>query len=326
MLGFMQENGPRVIDDGEDYLKTNDHAWNTRANVLWLESPAGVGWSYATDGNTKTDDVQQSLDALAALQSWYAKFPERKSNSLFISGESYAGIYVPYLAYQIDLNNRKAEYSSQFESINLEGFMVGNGVTQYQVDDSADPATYANFNIIPQKYWREYEKLGCYDNSDNDLGPMDPACGPVTDKIQALVGDLNWYDLYRPLLNFKTTSSPEDRIGETIIDGEVKTFKRGMTMQEYTPWKRQITSSNSTEEILLNDFVSIFMNWPATRDAFNISSDAAAWSMCSDIDYTMNPEASYWIYPLLKDRYRIMIYSGDTDGAVATYGTKQWIN
>ena len=67
MLGFMQENGPRVIDDGEDYLKTNDHAWNTRANVLWLESPAGVGWSYATDGNTKTDDVQQSLDALAAL-------------------------------------------------------------------------------------------------------------------------------------------------------------------------------------------------------------------------------------------------------------------
>ena len=125
--------------------------------------------------------------------------------------------------------------------------MVGNGVTQYQVDDSADPATYANFNIIPQKYWREYEKLGCYDNSDNDLGPMDPACGPVTDKIQALVGDLNWYDLYRPLLNFKTTSSPEDRIGETVIDGEVKTFKRGMTMQEYTPWKRQITSSNSSE-------------------------------------------------------------------------------
>ena len=58
MLGFMQENGPRVIDDGEDYLKTNDHAWNTRANVLWLESPAGVGWSYATDGNTKTDDLQ----------------------------------------------------------------------------------------------------------------------------------------------------------------------------------------------------------------------------------------------------------------------------
>ena len=71
---------------------------------------------------------------------------------------------------------------------------------------------------------------------------MDPDCEPLTGKIQALVGDLNWYDLYRPLLNFKTTSSLEDRIGETIVDGEVKTFKRGMTMQEYTPWKRQITN------------------------------------------------------------------------------------
>ena len=56
MLGFMQENGPRVIDDGEDYLKSNPDAWNTNANVIWLESPAGVGWSYATDGKTKTDD------------------------------------------------------------------------------------------------------------------------------------------------------------------------------------------------------------------------------------------------------------------------------
>ena len=56
MLGFMQENGPRVINDGEDYLITNKDAWNTNANVIWLESPAGVGWSYASDGQTKTDD------------------------------------------------------------------------------------------------------------------------------------------------------------------------------------------------------------------------------------------------------------------------------
>ena len=56
MLGFMQENGPRVINDGEDYLISNPDAWNTNANVIWLESPAGVGWSYATDGQTKTND------------------------------------------------------------------------------------------------------------------------------------------------------------------------------------------------------------------------------------------------------------------------------
>ena len=67
MLGFMQENGPRVINDGEDFLIKNTDTWNTRANVLWLESPAGVGWSYGTEADYTTDDLQQSIDALAAL-------------------------------------------------------------------------------------------------------------------------------------------------------------------------------------------------------------------------------------------------------------------
>lgn len=67
LLGLMQENGPRVINDGEDFLIKNTDTWNTRANVLWLESPAGVGWSYGTEADYTTDDLQQSIDALAAL-------------------------------------------------------------------------------------------------------------------------------------------------------------------------------------------------------------------------------------------------------------------
>ncbi len=47
MLAFMQENGPLAVDDGEDYIKTNPFPWNTQANMLWIESPAGVGFSLA---------------------------------------------------------------------------------------------------------------------------------------------------------------------------------------------------------------------------------------------------------------------------------------
>lgn len=56
--------------------------------------------------------------------------------------------------------------------------------------------------------------------------------------------NLNWYDLYRPLLHFKT--GEEDRMGETIIDGEVKSYKKGMTMQEYTPWASNFTANDDT--------------------------------------------------------------------------------
>ena len=100
MLAFMQENGPIEIDDGETYLSANKNPWTRRANVLWLESPAGVGWSIAgTPEDLSTNDMIQSQDGLAALKSWYEKFPEFRENGLWVSGESYAGIYVPYLAW-----------------------------------------------------------------------------------------------------------------------------------------------------------------------------------------------------------------------------------
>ena len=100
MLGMMQELGPIVLDDGEEYFKTNPHPWNERANVLFIESPAGVGWSWAgTDADMSTNDMIQSQDALAGLHHFYKKFPEFLPNELYISGESYGGIYVPYLAW-----------------------------------------------------------------------------------------------------------------------------------------------------------------------------------------------------------------------------------
>ena len=48
--------------------------------------------------------------------------------------------------------------------------------------------------------------------------------------------------------------------------------------------------------------------------------------MCANINYTPNPDASYWIYPhMIQKKYRILVYSGDSDGSVPTIGTIRWI-
>jgi carboxypeptidase C (cathepsin A) len=48
--------------------------------------------------------------------------------------------------------------------------------------------------------------------------------------------------------------------------------------------------------------------------------------MCSDtIKYQISLEGSVWIYRALKEKYKILHYSGTTDGAVPTAGTKKWI-
>lgn len=71
------------------------------ANMIFLESPAGVGYSYSDDGNYFTDDDQTAQDNYAAVQNFFVKFPEYLPNPLFLTGESYAGMYVPMLAYLI---------------------------------------------------------------------------------------------------------------------------------------------------------------------------------------------------------------------------------
>lgn len=327
MLAFMQENGPMAINDGEDFIIANSETWNKKANVLWIESPAGVGWSIAgTDADLDTNDVIQSQDALKALYSWYAKFPEFGSNNLFVSGESYAGIYVPYLSYQIYQNNLQAAWNKDLMDIPLAGFMVGNGATNWDYDvHPSFAATVANFNIVPMKLLAEWDSLGCF-YSFHDVLPMHmpEECVALAARSEELTKNLNWYDLYR--INWPTTlnaAKDEDRQATTVIDGEVRSYKRGYTMQEYTPWAKHLQHAESP---ILGDFVSSYMNDEATRKAFNIPTSGAAWEMCSEtLRYHCQTEGSYWIYPILKNKYRIMFYSGDTDGAVPTYGSKEWI-
>lgn len=72
MLGLLSEHGPFVFDDGETIIKPNPYPWNVRANLLYIESPAGVGFSVAnlTD-DLLHSDMSQSEDAFTGLRNFY---------------------------------------------------------------------------------------------------------------------------------------------------------------------------------------------------------------------------------------------------------------
>ena len=142
-------------------------------------------------------------------------------------------------------------------------------------------------------------------------------------RMEDLSGKLNWYDLYRH--NYDLPMSPADRMGETIIDGEKRFYKRGMTQAEYTPFATQILNSESAQAVN-GDFLTDYMNREDVRAAFNIPSKVQTWEQCSStLDYHVQDEASMWIYRVLQGKARLMFYSGDTDGAITTYGSKRWI-
>jgi len=104
MLGWATENGPQMMRDGEERFDKdiNPFSWNNNANVLYIESPAGVGYSWIESGydpKPKFDDTQTATDAWLAIKEWLKRFPEHATNDLYLAGESYAGIYIPYLAH-----------------------------------------------------------------------------------------------------------------------------------------------------------------------------------------------------------------------------------
>lgn len=91
------------------------------ANVVFLESPAGVGFSYSNrTSDYVTGDKQTALDSYTFLVNWLERFPEYKTRDFFITGESYAGHYVPQLADLILQNNKITNQTV----INLKGIAV----------------------------------------------------------------------------------------------------------------------------------------------------------------------------------------------------------
>ncbi|KAL5117937.1 hypothetical protein ACEQ8H_004082 [Pleosporales sp. CAS-2024a] len=125
LLGLFMELGPAsVMKDGK--LKPNPYSWNANASVIFLDQPVNVGYSYSSGSVSNT--VAAGKDIYALLTLFFKQFPQYAKQPFHISGESYAGHYIPIFASEI-LSHKK-------RNINLKSVLIGNGLTdgltQYQ--------------------------------------------------------------------------------------------------------------------------------------------------------------------------------------------------
>lgn len=117
--------------------------------------------------------------------------------------------------------------------------------------------------------------------------------------------------------------------------GKEVTGKRGFTFSEYTPWARKhpgmAASYAGRPEIILGDILSSYLNNETVQTQLHVANatDPIFWEQCNSNDnfaWHYQQEASQWIYRVLAyTDIRMLFYSGDTDGAVPTLGTRKWI-
>uniref|UniRef100_A0A5B7A9P3 Carboxypeptidase n=1 Tax=Davidia involucrata TaxID=16924 RepID=A0A5B7A9P3_DAVIN len=294
--GAMQELGPfRVHSDGKTLYK-NKFAWNHAANVLFLESPAGVGFSYSnkTSDYEKGGDKRTAADNYLFLLNWLERFPEYKSRDFYISGESYAGHYVPQLAHNILYHNKKANKTI----INLKGIIIGNAVINDETDVRGMYEFFATHALVSDETSHQIQKY-C-DFSSNATAQADE-CDVASNEANKDVNNIDIYNIYAPL----------------CVSSNLTAKPKKPSLWQFDPCS--------------DYYVYAYLNWPDVQKALhaNVTKLKYDWEPCSDVikDWEDSPST---VIPLLQEfianGLRVWIFSGDIDGRVSVTSTKYSIN
>jgi len=118
MLGLLEENGPCRVN-GNLSTTWNPYSWNTKANVLYVDQPAGTGFSVGS--KLVSDEAQVSRDMDMFVRAFLDKF-SMQNKTFYLFGESYAGHYIPATAHRIVANNLEGK----LPRVRLAGVGMGN--------------------------------------------------------------------------------------------------------------------------------------------------------------------------------------------------------
>jgi len=165
LMALFYENGPYTLNQDLS-LSINPYSWNSFANIIFVDQPVGTGFSYADSiEDYTTNEDQIAFDMYTFLEEFLQMYPQYAKLPFFITGESYAGHYIPALAFAIVDGN---ENNKGPIKINLQGIAIGNG----WVDPYAQYPAYPDFAY--------YHNLIGDIEYDADVGLVDTCQGLIS--------------------------------------------------------------------------------------------------------------------------------------------------
>eukprot|EP01018_Ginkgo_biloba_P005663 Gb_02169 [translate_table: standard] len=311
-IGAFTEHGP--FQPKKQGLVKNDYAWNKEANILYVESPAGVGFSYS---NTSSDlnganDTKTAEDNLSFLLNWFSKFPEYKDRELYLTGESYAGHYVPQLATLL-LNYNKESKTNTF---NFKGVAIGNPLLNFQVDMDSRTTFLWSHGLI----------------SDETYAYFLNSCNVSQLYSQSMRNNVSEECV-------KASASMENEVGEYVDYYDV-TLDVCLQPQA-TRLSRTLGQTTDTVDVCLSDETTEYLNRADVQDALhaNVTALKYPWRTCSRqlIRYGICSVLQYdelnreiptipLLQGLLQAGLRVLVYSGDQDSVIPFLSTRALIH
>ncbi|GMY29408.1 serine carboxypeptidase-like 42 [Fagus crenata] len=303
--GAFTELGPFYPRGDGRSLRKNSMSWNKASNLLFVESPAGVGWSYS---NTSSDytcgDASTARDMHVFMVKWYEKFPDFKSRALFLTGESYAGHYIPQLA--IALLDHNA-HSTGFK-FNIKGVAIGNPLLRLDRDV---PATYEFFwshgMISDEVGLTIMNKCDFDDYAYASPHNVTDSCNNAINEANQIVGEyINNYDVIL------------DVCYPSIVEQELRL-------------RQMATKISVGVDVCMSLERRFYFNLPEVQKALHANRTKVPhpWSMCSGVLNYSDTDGNINILPLLKriiqNHIPVWVFSGDQDSVVPLLGSRTLI-
>ncbi|CAL9217745.1 unnamed protein product [Arabidopsis halleri] len=301
--GAFTELGPFYPIGNGRGLRRNPKSWNKASNLLFVDSPAGVGWSYSnTTSDYTTGDESTAKDMLVFMSRWLEKFPQFKTRNLFLAGESYAGHYIPQLADVILEYN--AQRSNRFK-FNLKGIAIGNPLLKLDRDI---PGIYEFFwshgmisdelglTIMNQCDFEDYSFTGSHNISKSCEAAVSQAGTIITQYI-------NYYDV---LLDICYPS---------LFEQELRLKKMG-------------TKMSFGVDVCMSYEEQLYLNLPEVQKALHANRTQLPyqWSMCSSLLKYNYTDGNTNILPILKrivkSKVHVWVFSGDQDSVIPLLGSR----
>ncbi|KAK6922464.1 Peptidase S10, serine carboxypeptidase [Dillenia turbinata] len=302
-VGAFSENGP--FRPSDQVLVRNEHSWNREANMLYLETPIGVGFSYSTDTSSyaAVNDKITARDNLVFLQKWFDIFPHFKDRNLYVTGESYAGHYVPQLA------ELMLEFNKKEKLFNLKGIALGNPVLEYATDFNSRAEYFWSHGLISDTTYWMFTSVCNYSRyvSEYYRGSVSPTCSRVMSRVSRETS--RFVDKYDVTLDVCIPS--------VLAQSKVLNLKA-----------QQV---NEKIDVCIEDETVSYLNRQDVQMAFHARLvGVKRWTVCSNIlDYELLdleiPTISV-VGKLIEAGVPVLVYSGDQDSVIPLTGSRALVH
>eukprot|EP00656_Telonema_subtile_P042700 TRINITY_DN4850_c0_g1_i2.p1 TRINITY_DN4850_c0_g1~~TRINITY_DN4850_c0_g1_i2.p1 ORF type:complete len:483 (-),score=87.57 TRINITY_DN4850_c0_g1_i2:257-1705(-) len=329
--GFWTEHGPfrlalqNASDPNSAVPVLYDQSWNQHANVLYIEAPSGVGFSFSTDPTKYANitDAESSLDNYNFLLQWFECFDSFKANDFYITAESYGGHYGPTLAEQ--LIDHEQEHT-----INMKGLLLGNpGINSdwyYNVNEFAFVTFMYGHALIPSPAFDRAHKACGWEtflsDCSTDFTHPSPECLAATKAaVSYIPSPLDPYNVLVPTCHHDAAQAAlsDKYVSEYTPQLEQLRSKYGLDLQ-YNPCISSYTAGYLNRKDVLAAIhadAHYTRTWPAHPQG---------WEYNDGVEGAKKDIAL--LFPKFFERrpdWKVAVVSGTADAAVPFLGTQRWM-